>query len=218
MITNNCNHLIEFKVFRFDSNESESQEFCRKFGPKLKYFSSEKELFDFNLFPNIESIDIFNVTAFLLRTNRVEELLQLNSESVKMLEITIDLNKEHLLPKLLQKFYKLTHLRLVLKAIALNKAFKDFPSNHKLLDLFINILDNQDFEGMCDSLKQIAIKCPKLKKIVFYSSVVLKNISEVKQFFQQLKAFPALKRLDIGLNTETDLNNTEWFSGSEKLF
>ena len=66
---------------------------------------------------------------------------------------------------------------------------------------------------MCDSLKQIAIKCPKLKKIALNSIIVLKDISEVKQLFQLLKAFPALKRLYIMWRDATGLQSSnQWFS------
>ena len=65
---------------------------------------------------------------------------------------------------------------------------------------------------MCFSLKQIAIKCPKLKRIVFPSNFILKNIEEVQQLFQILKAFPSLKRFNTVLTEETDLQNNEWFS------
>ena len=209
MITKYCNHLIEFKVLRFDSNECESQKFCRKFGQKLKYFRSAENLFDFNLFPNIESIDVLNVKRIDNIEDRVEEILKLNSNKIKELEFEIDMNMEHLLPKFLQKFDKLTQLRVKLRTHALNETFMDFPFLQNLLDLVISGV-NQDFEEMCDLLKQIAIKCVKLKSLVLDSKIILKNISEVKQLFQILKAFPALKRLNFGLDTGTDIN--QWFS------
>ena len=55
IITKYCNHLIGFNVLEFYSNGSEFQEFCRKFGPKLKSFLYVKNTLDFNLFPNIRS-------------------------------------------------------------------------------------------------------------------------------------------------------------------
>ena len=211
MITKYCNHLIEFNVLWLNSNDCiESQEFCRKFGQKLKYFRYAKHISDYNLFPNIESIEEFRV----LYAVAVEEWLNLNSlNHLKELEIYIDVNKEHLLPKVMKKFEKLTHLTLRLRNNSLSKAFKDFPFHQNLKDLFISFGFNQDFEGMCDSLKQIAIKCPKLKKIVLNSIIVLKNISEVEQIFRLLKAFPSLKRLEISLVDETGLQSTDqWFS------
>ena len=65
---------------------------------------------------------------------------------------------------------------------------------------------------MCDSLKQIAIKCPKLKRIIMNSIIVLKKISDLKQLFKLLKAFPSLKRLHINLMNKTDLQTNQWFS------
>ena len=208
MITKYCNHLIRFEVFRFDLNECETQEFCHKFGPKLNYFGSENHVFDFNLFPNIETIDEYEMAE------RVEELLQLKSNNLKNLIVIIDLNKEHLLPQVMQKFQKLTHLTLGLSTNAVNKAFKDFPIHQNLKALHLmNYFRDKEFEGMCDSLKQIAIKCPKLKKIKLFPDF-LKNISEVTQLFQLLKAFPALKRLNIGFSSETEftLDINQWFS------
>ena len=197
MITKYCNHLIKFKGMPFIENDCiESQEFYRKFGLKLKYFRSAKHVFDFNLFPNIESINCM----IDMKQIKVEEVIQLNPlKKLKKLKIGIEVNKEHLLPQVMQKFDKLTHLSLKLITESLNKVFKDFPSHQNLKDLFISFRVNQDFEGMCYSLKQIAIKCPKLKRIVFSSLIVLRNSSDVKQLFQLLKAFPALKRLNISL-------------------
>ena len=212
MITKYCNHLIEFKGMPFNINDCiETQEFCRKFGPKLKYFGSAKDVFDFNLFPNIETIDEYRVVDPF----RAEKLLQLNPlKHLKKLVIGIYMSNEHFLPPLMQKLQNLTHLNLWLITRALNKAFEDFPSLQNLRDLFITFVDNQEIKGMCDSLKQIAIKCPKLKRLVLNNSIVsLRNISEVKQLFQTLKAFPSLKRLYIILMDRTGLQTTnDWFS------
>ena len=150
MITKYCNHLIDFKGISINSNECESQEFCRKFGQKLRYFCSAKHNFDLTLFPNIETLEEYRV----FESNGTEELLQLNPlNHLKKLMIRINLSEEHLLTKVVQKFQKLTHLSLWLKTDALDKAFKDFPSHQNLLDVFIIFGVNQDFEGMCDSLK-----------------------------------------------------------------
>ena len=126
MITKYCNHLIEFKGKLLNSNECESQEFCRKFGPKLKYFRYAKHVFEYNLFPNIESIEEY----LFMGPNPTEKLLQLKSGNhLKKLLISINLNKEHFLAQVMQKFQKLTHLTLWLRTKELNKAFKDFPSH-----------------------------------------------------------------------------------------
>ena len=210
MITKYCNHLIEFKIDS-EIRLKKYRDFCRKFGPKLKYYGFLKHVSDFNLFPNIESIVNYNVTE-----TGVEKVLQLNSlNHIKKLELCIRYNNELLiLPEVMQKFGQLTHLELIVKICGLNKVFKDFPFNQYLKELIISFQDNQDFEEICDSLKQIAIKCPKLKRIALDSIIILKNISEVKQLLQLLKAFPALKRLDIGLRIETDvcLDINQWFS------
>ena len=210
MITKYCNNLIEFNIFWFYSNECKSQEFCQKFGQKLKYFRYAKHMFDFNLFPNIESIDEYRVVEPI----QVEEVLQLNSNNLKKLQIGIRVSEEHLLPKAMQKFQKLTHLKLSLTTNAnLNKAFKDFPSHQNLLELNLSFYGNQDFEEKCYSLKEFAIKCPKIKSIeLSYNTFVLKNIFEVKELFQRLKAFPSLKRLYISLKNGTGLQTEEWFS------
>ena len=195
-------------------NDCESQEFRQKFGQKLKYFGSAKHVFDFNLFPNIESIDENSVVKEI----RFEDLLQLNSDKLKKLKIGIIVSEEQLLPQVMQKFQNLTHLTLRLVMFSPNESwnttFKDFPSHQNLMDLFISFRYNQDFEGMCDPLKKIAIKCPKLKRLVLAdSTIVLKKTSEAKHFFQLLKAFPALKRLKMVLKDETDLQSTDqWFS------
>ena len=147
MITKYCNHLIEFNGISLNTNDCETQEFCRKFGPKLKYFlfDQSKDLFVLNLFPNIEFIDEYSVVKGI----RVEEVLQLKQlNKLKRLKIGIALSKEHLLPQVMQKFENLTHLLLDLNTNALDKAFKDFPSHQNLKDLFITFPYNQDFERM----------------------------------------------------------------------
>ena len=91
----------------------------------------------------------------------VEEIHQLNLvNNLKHLAIRIKVSKEHLLTEVMQKFQKLTHLKLWLITNAVNKALKDFPFNQNILDMNITFRVSQDFDGMCYSLKQIAIKCP----------------------------------------------------------
>ena len=211
IITKYCNHLIEFKgMSNYINNSNESQEFCRNFGPKLKQFRYANNVFDFNLFPNIETIDGFSV----LDPIRVEKMLQLNPlNHLKKLEVCINVNKELLLRKVMKKFKKLTHLSIKLRTKESNKVFKDFPFSQNLIDLALRFPYNHVFEGMCYSLKQIANKCPKLKRIVFHSQFILKDISEVKQLFQLLEAFPSLKRLDINFKDRTCFQTTnQWFS------
>ena len=209
LITKYCNHLIDFKGISVNSNECESQEFCLKFGPKLKYFRSAKHVSDYNLFLNIESIGGGRVLGPI----RVEDVIQLNElNHLKKLQFVISWNEEHLLPKMMQRFCKLTHLTLKLENKSLNKVFYDFPFQQNLKVLLLQFPDKQEIEIICDSLKQIAIKCPKLTRIKLISTIVLNDISEAEQLFCKLKAFPSLKRLDMDLVERTHFENNQWFS------
>ena len=211
MITKYCNHLIEYKVYWFGSNDCiESQEFYQKFGPKLRYICYVSNVFDYNFFPNIESIDEY---YRIVNQVQAEEVLQLKLDNLKNLKIGIGENKEHLLSKVMRKFFKLTHLTLTLETGEFNKIFKDLPSHQNIKELIIFSMFYQDLEGISDSLKEIAIKCPKLKKIALNSIIIFNKISDVKQLFILLKAFPSLKRLDISLKDESDFQTTDkWFS------
>ena len=162
-------------------------------------------MFDFNLFPNIESIVDYKV----INTFRVEELLLLGSSDLKKLNL-IEYSNDLLLSKVMQKFEELTHLTITTQV--LREAFKDFAFHQNLKELVLGFTQNEGFEDICDSLKEIAIKCPKLKRIWVFSAIILKNISEVKQFFLKLEAFPSLKRMDITLMDETDIQTNQWFS------
>ena len=103
--------MIEFNGSFSDSYEPEFQEFNQKFRLKLKYLGFAESLLDFDLFPNVECFEENSVTE----TFFVHEVLQMNSNNLKTLMISIDLNEEYLLPLLLEKFDKLTHLILELK-------------------------------------------------------------------------------------------------------
>ena len=108
MITKYSNHLIELSISTFLSNDCESQEFCQKFGQKLKHSDCGEHVFNLNLFPNIETI------YYNWEPHSEAKLLQWNSVNLKKLAIIITEHELHLLSQLMLKFDKLTHLSLIL--------------------------------------------------------------------------------------------------------
>ena len=195
LITKYCNHLIEFNGRFIDSNEEEFKEFHKKFELKLTESRQFSYMEYIALFPNLQSLN--------LKTNvHLEQILQLNSSQLKSLYLIINEETENMVRKVLQKFHKIRHLTLSVNTdnqkSALN-AFQDSPLLQNLIELKISENGSQRCVSIIKCLKQMAKKCPNLKKIEINYQIFLEEISDFEQLMSSLKAFPHLKRLDINL-------------------
>ena len=193
-IIENCNNLSEVIVMD-GIYESNLKEVYRKFGVKIKgvrYFGGMR--IDGSLFPNIERVK-------LLRLYEDPFISQLKLPKLKQFEAGILEGQDHLLQPFIDNFPTLTHLTLVFLIEDENAIYNSLKNISKLKHLIhLNIQrEVKSNEIICRSLKQMANNCKNLKS--FYCDFVIndKN-SNKRQFFSQLKAFPALKRLNLWLN------------------
>ena len=119
MITKYCNHLNELIGISLNTKDFEPQEFCLKFGSKLKELgcfddvrNSSHDLLPFlnevNLFPTLQSLKL-DTQRFHL-----DETLRMDFKQLKRLSIDCREGKEKIIRKLLQKFHKIRHLTLYL--------------------------------------------------------------------------------------------------------
>ena len=211
MITIYCNHLIEIKVKSFKSNDcKESQEFCRRFGSKLRRICGFECLNELNVFSNLRSLHL-EIDRFHL-----DDILQLNSRRVKRLNLNVVEGKEYMIREVLQKFNKIRHLTLDLKnEKSVFNAIKDSPIIYNLIELEVWTKGGQRCDFIINCLKQMVIKFPNLKSIEFFYKiqlVFLKDNSNFEQFMSLLKAFAHLKRLQIRLEFMADLDFEKTFS------
>ena len=208
LITKYCDHLNEFRVYLKDRSEPEmNEEFYRKFGPKLKYIRSAQSL-DFNLFPNLHSLDKSNfgysyVTAF------PENVLPLNLKKLKELNITLIDENMHLFREVLQKFHKFRHLCLDLlndlqKSVF--NAFKESPVLQNLIEVKYKAKIRENGNQFLHSMKQLKKKFPKLKSIEIKSVLVI-DFSDLRQQMSPLKSFSELKRTDFWLKFQPEKNH-----------
>ena len=203
LITKNIKHLIEFNVYLNDFSEPElSEEFLQKFGPKLKYIQSGN-IIDFNLFPNLNSLDKYNKFKFK-GSFLLENTHRLNLKNLKELNITLTEQNIHLFGEVLQKFHKIRHLGLYffydLQNLVYN-AFRKSPILQNLIEIKYDTnmwYRTQYANQTLDSIKQLVEKFPKLKSIEI-KSVFVKDFSDLRQQLSPLKAFLGLKRIDLRL-------------------
>ena len=198
LILENCNNLSEFIVLKH-INDNNFEEFHQKFGPKIKYLRTlrtDRELIGLNRFPNIEKLMITSDNLYNVFT-----IPQLKLAKLKQLEIAFGHGQEHMLQTVIDNFPKLTHLCLVIDSEDENAFYRPLKniSNLKHLihfKLFKKFGTNNNI--FCDLLIQMANICQNLKSIECRLNIELKSV--IRQLFSQLKAFPALKRLNLCLN------------------
>ena len=214
IITKYCNNLNEIKVKSFKSNDcKEFQEFCLKFGSKLKKIYGFECFNDLNLFPNLRSLDLKTDNSF-----HIDDIYHVNSKRVKELNLIVVEGKEYVIHEVLQKFNEIRHLTLGLKTKnqkSVFNGFKDSPLLKNLIELKLETKGEQISDFIINCLKQMEKKFPNLKSIKFcygIQFVFLKNTSGFEQLMSSLKAFPHLKRLQIRLNFMADLDFEKNFS------
>ena len=200
LIIENCNNLNEINVLNDISlNYSNFKEFHRKFGPKIKYLSYFREFIDLSRFPNIEKIRM----GFGLGHSII---LEIKLTKLKELDIVFNPGQEHLLQIFIDNFRTLTHLSVYFNSDdenAIYKSMKNISNLKHLIHLnfrvnFVIYTRPRYNNRICGLLISMANKCLNLKSIEFNYYTYDKN-SDIKHLFSQLKAFPALKRLNLWL-------------------
>ena len=194
LIIENCNNLSEV-IVENHINDSNFEEFRRKFGPKIKYLRFFNKLNELSRFPNIEKLE----TGLLSNYSCIPHL---KLDKLKKLEISImrrtEFSLEHLLQTLIDTFPKLTHLKVSSHSEDENAIYKSLKNISNLKHL-IHFNFHNGFERnnnkFYDLLKQMANICKNLKSID--CRIFIGRNSDITQLLSHLKAFPALKRLSL---------------------
>ena len=193
LIIKYCNNLREID---FGGNEiymKHIEEFERKFHRKIKSLSHFKDENIYNLFPNIEKLKFVDY-------NGLQEVIpRLKLNKLTKLELNLRSEEQHLVKTCVDTFPTLTHLVLQNRCysqIDTCKSLEFIQNLENLIDFsFEGYIENNNI--FCDSLKRMANKCQKLKSFDF--KLIMSKKSDVRQILYSIKAFPALKRLDLRL-------------------
>ena len=216
VIIENCNNLSEVIAMDY-INDSNFEEFHRKFAPKIKYFFSPlRRLIDLNRFPNIEKIQIVNDDMLSLYDKSI--IPQLKLAQLKKLKIDLDEDEEHMLKTFIDTFPTLTHLEVSINSDDENAIYNSLKNISNLKHLIHFKLHDEfgiNYKQFFGLLKQMTNNCQNLKSIDF-DFVFYNQNPDMRQFFSQLKAFPALKRLKLCLYYNT--NNHEYNLNVNQLF
>ena len=194
IVIENCNNLSEV-ILNDHINDNNFEEFHRKFGPKIKYLKFNREVIDFNHFPNIEKIEIND--RFLTNHSIIP---QLKLPKLKKLRIVLEEHEEHMLPIFIDTFPTLTHLEVYPYSEDENPTYKPLKNISNLKHLIHFKLFNEygiKNNTFCGLLKQMANNCQNLKSIECYF-VINNDNSDIRQLLSLLKVFP-LKRLIFSL-------------------
>ena len=201
LISKYCNNLRQIDFWGIDISDENIEEFQRKFGPKINFFHRLKDAnnYNFNLFPNIQKLKVYSKSIDLIP--------RLNLNNLKQFMIVLEDGEEYMIQTCVDTFPTLTHFSVTSFCKNENSFFKSlqFISNLKNLKHFcFEIVFCENNKLICDSLKRMANKCQKLKSIKSYFHIT--ESSDIIQLLSAIKAFPALKRLDLRLYGKFDSN------------
>ena len=204
-IIENCNNLSEFIVLNdIELHISILDEFHQKFGQSIKYLRFDgnfnRRLIELNRFPNIEKIyidcDIHNQSI----------IPQLKLDKLKKLKIALGRCEEHMLKTVIDNFPTLTHLDVYVSSDKVEnsyfKSLKNISNLKHLIHFKLEIQCMDSNKRFCRLLKQMANNCKMLKSIDCLFNISEEN-SDIRQLLSKLKAFPALKRLNLRLTTNS---------------
>ena len=191
VLIENCNNLSEVYVLNY-LNDSNFEELHQKIGPKVKYLRFYRQITELNRFPNIEELVI---------SHKFDQSIvpQLELSNLKQLDVVLYLGQEHFFKLFIDKFQKLTHFSVIFftdNENAIYESLKNISNLKHLIHFRFNNQFSKNNEKFCGLLKQMANICQNLKSISCSFNINDQN-SNIRQFFSQLKTFPALKRLDL---------------------
>ena len=209
LITKYCNNLRQIDFYGNKINDKNFKEFQRKFGPKIKSIHYSKDANNYNLFPNIEKLQ-------LLYSGSKTIIPRLKLNKLKKLYLAFDEGEEYIIEKCVDTFPSLTHLYLrsyseneknILKSL-------EFISNLKnLKQLTIDPFFKENTKLFCDSFKRMGYKCKNLKDIECKFDICSVN-SNLGLLLSSFMSFPALKRLYLSffINKDEDFDINQIFS------
>ena len=196
LVVENCNNLSEIDLSEV-INDSNLQEFYRKFGTTIKSVGSYiQDFIDLNRFPNIEEVWItYLYDHSIIAQWKLAKLKQL------IIVFGLDHDEENMLKLFIDKFPTLKHLIVCVDSSDENAIYKSLKniSNLKHLIHFGFFNSGKINKTFCDLLKQMANNCQNLKNIDCSFFNINDQKTDIRQLLSQLKAFPALKRLSLDL-------------------
>ena len=209
LIIENCNNLSEVLVKNglHYINDNNFEKFHQKFGPKMKCLRFSTQISQLSRFLNVEKIEIF-----FPKDDSI--IPQLNLAKLKNLKIWLGEDQEYILQTIINAFPTLTQLNVQNVSEDENAIYESLKNISKLKHLIHFEFDfrfannNNRFYGL---LKQMSNNCQNLKSFIFSFNINEQN-SEIIQLFPQLKAFSALKRLDLWLDLDNNIDVNQLFS------
>ena len=217
LITKYCNNLRQIDFGEIEINDENIEEFQRNFGPKLKSIYRLNDANSYNLFPNIKKLDFDENHKDL---EEVIPRLKLN----KLTAMELVLESQDMVETCVRTFPTLRYFHLDFYSDKINENAiynsLEFISNLKHLIDFYFQASEVNYKLICDSLKRMANKCQKLKRVDI--SFDITEISDIRLILSSIKAFPALKRLELRLyanfnNVFNDNFSFEAFKGLSNL-
>ena len=208
LIIENCNNLSEVLVKKGldDINDSNFEELHQKFGPKMKCLRCITEINQLSHFPNIEKIEVFHEVD-------VSIIPQLNLAKLKNLEIWLYEDEDHILQSVIDTFPTLTHLNVHNYSEDENAIYESLKNISKLKHLIHFEFDfrvannNNRSYGL---FKQMVKNCRNLKSV--FCCFKIDENSDLIQLLSHLKAFLALKRLNLWLDLDNNIDVNQLFS------
>ena len=145
-----------------------------------------------------------------------EVILQLESTKLKKLEISLIKGKEDILQKVVNTFPKLHYISVLFWFInqkTIKESLKCISNLKHLKHFSFENVFSENNKLFCDSLKRMANKCQKLKSIKT-TLLITSEDSNLRKLLSSFEAFPALKRLELGLivGKEEEFEINEIFS------
>ena len=209
LITKYCNNLREIDFGENEIYVIYIEEFQRKFGPNIKSLNPFVDAINYNLFPNIEKLDLH------VNNDLQEVIPRLKLNKLKKLKLTFIDVKEHIVKTCVDSFPTLTYFSI--KSYSENTIFKSFEfiSNLKHLIHFGFDGSVENNKLFCDSLKRMANKFQKLKSIG--TGLKMTVNTDIRELLSPFESFSALKRLELRLYGNIGEFSFEAFKGLSNI-
>ena len=194
LIIENCENLSEINDLK-DINESNLKEFHRKFERKMKCLPFREFGLTLNQYPNIEKLNLECVLDDSI-------ISQLRLDKTKELHILLAKGQEYILQTIIDNFPALIYLNVVIQELDY-KPFRNISNLKHLIHFECIEHFKQSNEQLLGLLGQMAKNCQYLKSIFCRFDFNYQN-SDLRQLLSHLKAFPALKRLNLWLHLDNN--------------
>lgn len=215
VIANSCNNLVDFECYVNKMNKKTIQLMAKKLGLKLSSFRflHSDEKFDKNVLISLPNLKDLSLNSYLpLSLSNIFQENQCLAKNLKKFSLNYDNSDLSLFENFVKSNPNLEILNInsyTTDANALNLLLIQISNlkNLKKLDIITDfeITDN----SIAKTLRLMAKKLSKLKKIHFNLFVDNDNHSFVIEIIDSLKHFPQLKRVHLSLDSDFNLDLPE---------